>query len=124
MVPIKKAMANDGLSKGDVDEVMLIGGSTRIPKIQQHLKDYFGSEPHQYVNPDEAVAYGTTMQGTIKRGNNAGMVVLDMMPLTLGIEIAGGVMASMVPRNTQVPMKSTKMSPLSRTGRPQWRSWC
>ncbi|CAM0883741.1 unnamed protein product [Alopecurus aequalis] len=95
MAPVKKAMADAGLSKGDIDEVVLVGGSTRTPKVQQLLKDYFdGKEPHRGVNPDEAVAYGAAVQGSIMRGDNAGMVVLDVTPLTLGIETAGGVMAS------------------------------
>ncbi|KAM0850412.1 hypothetical protein ACQ4PT_053104 [Festuca glaucescens] len=110
MAPVKKAMADAGLSKGDVDEVVLVGGSTRIPKIQQLLKDYFGGkEPNRGVNPDEAVAYGATVQASIVAGDNAGMVVLDVTPLTLGIETVGGVLASVVPRNTPVPTKRTKM---------------
>ncbi|CAM0901778.1 unnamed protein product [Alopecurus aequalis] len=110
MAPVKKAMADAGLSKGDIDEVVLVGGSTRIPKVQQLLKDYFdGKEPHRGVNPDEAVAYGAAVQGSIVRGDNAGMVVLDVTPLTLGIETVGGVMASVVPRNTPVPTKRTQM---------------
>ncbi|KAM0889616.1 hypothetical protein ACQ4PT_027572 [Festuca glaucescens] len=110
MAPVKKAMADTGLSKGDIDEVVLVGGSTRIPKVQQLLKDYFGGkEPHRGVNPDEAVAYGAAVQGSIVSGDNAGMVVLDVTPLTLGIETVGGVMASVVPRNTPVPTKRTKM---------------
>ncbi|XP_047059664.1 heat shock 70 kDa protein BIP5-like [Lolium rigidum] len=110
MAPVKKAMADAGLSKGDVDEVVLVGGSTRIPKIQQLLKDYFGGkEPNRGVNPDEAVAYGAAVQASIVAGDNAGMVVLDVTPLTLGIETVGGVLASVVPRNTPVPTKRTKM---------------
>uniref|UniRef100_A0ACD5Z3M6 Uncharacterized protein n=1 Tax=Avena sativa TaxID=4498 RepID=A0ACD5Z3M6_AVESA len=110
MAPVKKAMADAGLSKGDIDEVVLVGGSTRIPKVQQLLKDYFGGkEPNRGVNPDEAVAYGAAVQGSIVRGDNAGMVVLDVTPLTLGIETAGGVMTSVVPRNTPVPTKRSKV---------------
>uniref|UniRef100_A0ACD5X4K0 Uncharacterized protein n=1 Tax=Avena sativa TaxID=4498 RepID=A0ACD5X4K0_AVESA len=110
MAPVKKAMADAGLSKGDIDEVVLVGGSTRIPKVQQLLKDYFGGkEPNRGVNPDEAVAYGAAVQGSIVRGDNVGMVVLDVTPLTLGIETAGGVMTTVVPRNTPVPTKRTKV---------------
>jgi heat shock protein 5 len=110
MAPVKKAMADARLSKGDIDEIVLVGGSTRIPKVQQLLKDYFGGkEPHRGVNPDEAVAYGAAVQGSIVNGDNAGMVVLDVTPLTLGIETVGGVMVSVVPRNTPVPTKRTKM---------------
>uniref|UniRef100_A0ACD5YA30 Uncharacterized protein n=1 Tax=Avena sativa TaxID=4498 RepID=A0ACD5YA30_AVESA len=110
MAPVKKAMSDAGLSKSDIVELVLVGGSTRIPKVQQLLKDYFGGkEPNRGVNPDEAVAYGAAVQGSIVRGDNAGMVVLDVTPLTLGIETAGGVMTSVVPRNTPVPTKRTKI---------------
>ncbi|KAM3391452.1 hypothetical protein ACQJBY_012877 [Aegilops geniculata] len=110
MAPVKKAMADAGLSKGDVDEVVLVGGSTRIPKVQQLLRDYFGGkEPHKGVNPDEAVAYGAAVQGGIVRGDAKEVVVLDVTPLTLGIETAGGVMASVIPRNTPIPTKRAKM---------------
>ncbi|XP_047065283.1 heat shock 70 kDa protein BIP4-like [Lolium rigidum] len=110
MAPVKKAMQDAGLSKADIDEVVLVGGSTRIPKIQQLLKDYFdGKEPHKGVNPDEAVAYGAAVQGSIVVGDNNGLLVLDVTPLTLGIETAGGVMASVVPRNSPIPMKRTQM---------------
>ncbi|VAH39060.1 unnamed protein product [Triticum turgidum subsp. durum] len=110
MAPVKKAMADAGLAKGDVDEVVLVGGSTRIPKVQQLLRDYFGGkEPHKGVNPDEAVAYGAAVQGGIVRGDAKEVVVLDVTPLTLGIETAGGVMASVIPRNTPIPTKRTKM---------------
>ncbi|VAH54477.1 unnamed protein product [Triticum turgidum subsp. durum] len=110
MAPVKKAMADAGLAKGDVDEVVLVGGSTRIPKVQQLLRDYFGGkEPHKGVNPDEAVAYGAAVQGGIVRGDAKEVVVLDVTPLTLGIETAGGVMASVIPRNTPIPTKRAKM---------------
>ncbi|KAE8789063.1 luminal-binding protein 2-like [Hordeum vulgare] len=110
MAPVKKAMADAGLAKGDIDEVVLVGGSTRIPKVQQLLRDYFGGkEPHKGVNPDEAVAYGAAVQGGIVRGDAKEVVVLDVTPLTLGIETAGGVMASVIPRNTPIPTKRTKM---------------
>ncbi|KAM0919238.1 hypothetical protein ACQ4PT_008352 [Festuca glaucescens] len=110
MAPVNKAMQDAGLSKADIDEVVLVGGSTRIPKIQQLLKDYFeGKEPHKGVNPDEAVAYGAAVQASIVRGDNDGLLVLDVTPLTLGIETAGGVMASVLPRNSPVPTKRAQM---------------
>ncbi|KQK03178.1 heat shock 70 kDa protein BIP5 [Brachypodium distachyon] len=110
MTPVKKAMADAGLAKGDIHEVVLVGGSTRIPKIQQFLKDYFdGKEPSKGVNPDEAVAYGAAVQGSIVRGDNAEkLVVLDVTPLTLGIETAGGVMTPLIPRGTVIPTRKTK----------------
>ncbi|CAO2181789.1 unnamed protein product [Urochloa humidicola] len=114
MVPVKKAMADAGLSKGDIDEIVLVGGSTRIPKVQQLLRDYFdGKEPSKGVNPDEAVAYGAAVQGSILSGHvdetTKGMILLDVAPLTLGMETAGGVMAKLIARNTVVPTKKTQV---------------
>nr|XP_034585874.1 heat shock 70 kDa protein BIP4-like [Setaria viridis] len=110
MAPVKKAMADAGLAKSDIDEIVLVGGSTRIPKVRQLLKDYFdGKEPSTGVNPDEAVAYGAAVQGSILSGDNANVVVLDVTPLTLGLETAGGVMTSLIPRNTVVPTKKTQV---------------
>ncbi|CAO2203649.1 unnamed protein product [Urochloa humidicola] len=114
MVPVKRAMADAGLSKGDIDEIVLVGGSTRIPKVQQLLKDYFdGKEPNRGVNPDEAVAYGAAVQGSILSGyvdnTTKDMIVLDVAPLTLGMETVGGVMTKLIPRNTVVPTKKTQV---------------
>ncbi|CAO2179308.1 unnamed protein product [Urochloa humidicola] len=114
MVPVKKAMADAGLSKGDIDEIVLVGGSTRIPKVQQLLKDYFnGKEPNRGVNPDEAVAYGAAVQGSILSGhvddNTKNVILLDVAPLTLGMETVGGVMTKLIPRNTVVPTKKTQV---------------
>ncbi|CAL4976021.1 unnamed protein product [Urochloa decumbens] len=113
MVPVKKAMADAGLSKGDIDEIVLVGGSTRIPKVQQLLKDYFnGKEPNKGVNPDEAVAYGAAVQGSILSGhvdnNTKDVILLDVTPLTLGMETVGGVMTKLIARNTVVPTKKTQ----------------
>ncbi|BAF17527.1 heat shock 70 kDa protein BIP4 precursor [Oryza sativa Japonica Group] len=114
MVPVRKAMADAGLGKGDIDEIVLVGGSTRIPKVQQLLKDYFGGkEPNRGVNPDEAVAYGAAVQASIISGhvdeNTESMILLDVAPLTLGLETAGGVMTKLIPRNTVVPTKKTQV---------------
>ncbi|CAL4972434.1 unnamed protein product [Urochloa decumbens] len=114
MVPVKKAMADAGLKKGDIDEIVLVGGSTRIPKVQQVLRDYFnGKEPNKGVNPDEAVAYGAAVQGSILSGHvdnkTMGMIVLDVVPLTLGMETVGGVMTKLIARNTVVPTKKTQV---------------
>ncbi|KAL6844333.1 hypothetical protein ACP4OV_026006 [Aristida adscensionis] len=114
MAPVKKAMADAGLGKGDVDEIVLVGGSTRIPKVRQLLKDFFnGKEPNTGVNPDEAVAYGAAVQASIVAGevdaNTQDVVVLDVTPLTLGIETAGGVMTTLIPKNTVVPTKKTQL---------------
>ncbi|KAI4970716.1 hypothetical protein ZWY2020_001630 [Hordeum vulgare] len=114
MVPVKKAMADAGLNKADIDEIVLVGGSTRIPKVQQLLKDYFnGKEPNKGVNPDEAVAYGAAVQASIVSGhvdeNTKTMILIDVAPLTLGMETVGGVMTKLIPRNTVVPTKKTQV---------------
>ncbi|XP_047065456.1 heat shock 70 kDa protein BIP5-like [Lolium rigidum] len=114
MVPVKKAMADAGLKKADIDEIVLVGGSTRIPKVQQLLKDYFnGKEPNKGVNPDEAVAYGAAVQASIVSGHvddkTKDMILIDVAPLTLGMETVGGVMTKLIPRNTVVPTKKTQV---------------
>ncbi|CAL4963378.1 unnamed protein product [Urochloa decumbens] len=106
MVPVKKAMADAGLSKGDIDEIVLVGGRTRIPKVQQLLKDYFnGKEPNKGVNPDEAVAI---LSGHVDN-NTKDVILLDVTPLTLGMETVGGVMTKLIARNTVVPTKKTQV---------------
>jgi len=110
MVPVKKAMADARLQKSDIDEIVLVGGSTRIPKVQQLLKDYFnGKEPSRGVNPDEAVAYGAAVQGGILSGHGKDLIVIDVAPLTLGMETVGGVMTKLIPRNTVIPTKKTQV---------------
>jgi len=110
--PVKMVMQDSGLKKTQIDEVVLVGGSTRIPKIQQLIKDYFnGKEPNRGINPDEAVAYGAAVQAGILSGEAGGeeMVLLDVTPLTLGIETAGGVMTKLINRNTVVPTKKSQV---------------
>eukprot|EP01116_Phalansterium_solitarium_P003250 TRINITY_DN13_c0_g3_i1.p1 TRINITY_DN13_c0_g3~~TRINITY_DN13_c0_g3_i1.p1 ORF type:complete len:686 (+),score=285.09 TRINITY_DN13_c0_g3_i1:75-2060(+) len=110
--PVESVLADAKLKKNDVDEIVLVGGSTRIPKIQQLLKDYFnGKEPNRGVNPDEAVAYGAAVQGGILSGEDKtdGIVLLDVAPLTLGIETVGGVMTALIPRNTFIPTKKSQV---------------
>src|SRR5205823_2648671 len=97
--PMKQALKDAGLDPKQIDEVILVGGSTRIPKVQQIVKDYFGKEPHKGVNPDEVVAVGAAIQGGILAGDVKGVVLLDVTPLSLGIETLGGVMTVLIPRN-------------------------
>jgi heat shock protein 5 len=93
-------------------QIVLVGGSTRIPKVQQLLKEFFGGkEPSKSINPDEAVAYGAAVQGGILSGDesSADVLLIDVCPLTLGIETTGGVMTKLIPRNTVVPTKKSQM---------------
>ncbi|CAI9762497.1 unnamed protein product [Fraxinus pennsylvanica] len=111
MGPVKKAMKDAGMEKHQIDEIILVGGSTRIPKVQQLLKDYFdGKEPNKGVNPEEAVAYGAVVQGGILSGEGlTGVLRLDVALLTLGIETVGGVMTKLIPRNTVIPTKKSQV---------------
>ncbi|CAH9089984.1 unnamed protein product [Cuscuta epithymum] len=114
MGPVKKAMEDAGLEKNQIHEIVLVGGSTRIPKVQQLLKEYFnGKEPNKGVNPDEAVAYGAAVQGGILSGEGGdeteNVVLIDRTPLTLGIETVGGVMTKLIPRNTAIPTKKSQV---------------
>ncbi|MDZ7690514.1 MAG: molecular chaperone DnaK [Balneolaceae bacterium] len=106
--PCKKALDDAGLSKKEIDQVILVGGSTRIPKIQEVVKDFFGKDPSKGVNPDEVVAIGAAIQGGVMSGDVDDVVLLDVTPLTLGIETLGGVTTKLIESNTTIPTSKTE----------------
>jgi molecular chaperone DnaK len=108
MAPCKQAMKDAGVEAKDIDEVVLVGGQTRMPRIQQLVKDLFGKEPHKGVNPDEVVAVGAAVQAGVLAGDVKNLLLLDVTPLTLAIETLGGVATPMIPRNTTIPTRKTE----------------
>ncbi len=107
--PVEQALSDAGLSKNEINEVVLVGGSTRIPAVQQLVKEYTGKDPNQSVNPDEVVAVGAAVQAGVLAGEVKDIVLLDVTPLTLGIETMGGVMTALVPRNTTIPVSKSQV---------------
>jgi len=109
MGPVKQCLKDAGIEPNEVDQVILVGGQTRMPKIQSLVKDYFGKEPNKSVNPDEVVGIGAAIQAAVITGEVKDVLLLDVTPLTLGIETLGGVMTSLIPRNTTVPTKKSQI---------------
>ncbi len=107
-IPCEQAIKDAGVSKGEINEVILVGGSTRVPAVQELVKSLFGKEPHKGVNPDEVVAIGASIQGGVLSGDVKHVLLLDVTPLSLGIETLGGVMTTMIPANTTIPTKKTE----------------
>ncbi len=109
IAPCRTAITDAGVKVGDIDDVILVGGMTRMPKVQDKVKEFFGKEPRKDVNPDEAVAVGAAIQGSVLAGDRKDVLLLDVTPLSLGIETLGGVMTKMISKNTTVPTKHTQV---------------
>ncbi|VVD87068.1 Chaperone protein DnaK [Pandoraea horticolens] len=107
--PCRLAIKDAGVKVGDIDDVILVGGMTRMPKVQEKVKEFFGKEPRKDVNPDEAVAAGASIQGSVLSGDRKDVLLLDVTPLSLGIETLGGVMTKMITKNTTIPTKHSQV---------------
>jgi molecular chaperone DnaK (HSP70) len=109
LLPCRMALADAGLAPADIDEVVLVGGSTRVPLVRRRVQELFGKTPHSQVNPDEVVALGAAVQAHILAGGITNMLLLDVTPLSLGIETLGGIVSVLIPRNTTIPTNAREM---------------